>query len=176
MLDAPVSGGSQAAVSATLSIMVGGDKSAFDRCHPLLSALGKTITYMGPSGAGQLTKLCNQICVVVNQLGAAEAVLMAERSGVDVSRMRDALMGGFGASRMFEVQVPKMAARDFRGAIESRLHDKDLRLVLEVAKELGITLPTAALAASILDKLQQEGGGRLDSAAIYSVLEQGFTP
>ena len=121
MLDAPVSGGGAAADAGTLAIMIGGSTQAVERVTPVLSAYAKTIVHIGPSGAGQIAKACNQICTIVNQLGAAEAVLLAERAGVDPHAVKDALMGGFGASRMLDLQAPKMIARDFQGRVESRL-------------------------------------------------------
>ena len=171
MLDAPVSGGVDGARAATLSIMVGGDEEVFSRCRPLLERLGKTIVYIGPSGAGQVAKACNQICIVVNQLGAAEALLLAERSGVDVDRVQHALMGGFAASRILEAQGPKMARRRFDGRIESRLHHKDVQIALAMARELGLQLPASSLAADLLGRLQDAGGASLDSAAVFQILE-----
>lgn len=175
MLDAPVSGGWWAAESASLSIMVGGDETVFNRCRPLLDLMGKTITYIGGSGAGQIAKACNQICIVVTQLGVAEAVLLAERSGVDFSRVQRALMAGLAASRVLEVQGPKMAARQFDGQIESRLHHKDARIAVEAGRELGLRLPAVALAAQSLATLQETGGATLDSAAVFRTLEQSQT-
>ena len=171
MLDAPVSGGGAAAEAGTLSIMAGGAKSAFDRAHPLLSCYAKSIVHIGPSGAGQVAKACNQICTIVNQLGAAEAMLLAERAGVDPRAVKEAMMGGFAASRMLDLQAPKMIARDFEGKVESRLHHKDIHIVLELARKYGIELPASAAAAQVLDTLQQRGGGRQDSAAIFTVLD-----
>lgn len=172
LLDAPVSGGVLGAQSGRLSIMVGGDPNVFERCRPLLGHLATTIVYIGPSGAGQVAKACNQICIVVNQLGVAEAVLLAERSGVDFENVRQALMGGFASSRILDIQSPKMVSRRFDGAIESRLHHKDILIVLEMAQDLGLRLPASSLAADVLTKLQQAGGARLDSAAVFSILEQ----
>src|SRR5215510_11357933 len=171
MLDAPVSGGSIAAEAGTLVTMVGGSKTALDRVTPVVSCYAKSIVHIGPSGAGQVAKACNQICVVVNMLGAAEAMLLAERAGVDPTRVKDALMAGFAASRMLELQAPKMIARDFTGKVESRLHHKDIHIALEMARALGIDLPASGAAADVLDTLQQRGGARQDSAAIFSVLE-----
>jgi 2-hydroxy-3-oxopropionate reductase len=171
MLDAPVSGGSIAAEAGTLVTMVGGSKAALDRVTPVLSCYTKNIVHIGPSGAGQVAKACNQICVVVNMLGAAEALLLAERAGVDSNRVKDAMMAGFAASRMLELQAPKMIARDFAGKVESRLHHKDIHIALEMARALGIDLPASGAAAEVLDTLQQRGGARQDSAAIFSVLE-----
>ena len=114
MLDAPVSGGWWAAESASLSIMVGGDEEVFNRCLPLLELMGKTITHIGGPGAGQIAKACNQICIVVTQLGVAEAVLLAERSGIDFNRVQRALMGGSreaGCSRCRDRRWPRGASR-----------------------------------------------------------------
>jgi 2-hydroxy-3-oxopropionate reductase len=172
MLDAPVSGGSAAAEAGTLAIMVGGPTAALDRALPVLSCYAKSIVHIGPNGAGQVAKACNQICTIVNQLGAAEAMLLAERAGVDPRRVKEALMGGFAASRMLDLQAPKMIARDFDGKVESRLHHKDIHLVLDLARSYGIELPASAAAAQVLDALQQRGGARQDSAAIFSVLDR----
>ena len=171
MLDAPVSGGGAAAEAGTLAIMAGGSTSAFDRAHPLLSCYAKTIVHIGPSGAGQVAKACNQICTIVNALGAAEAMLLAERAGVDPRAVKEALMGGFAASRMLDLQAPKMIARDFEGKVESRLHHKDIHIVLELARTLGIELPASTAAAHVLDTLQERGGARQDSAAMIAVLD-----
>jgi 3-hydroxyisobutyrate dehydrogenase-like beta-hydroxyacid dehydrogenase len=170
MLDAPVSGGVAVAEAGTLSIMVGGPEPVFERCRPILASYGKTIVYIGPSGAGQVAKACNQICTIVNQLGAAEAMVMAERAGVDPLRVKEALMAGFGASRMLELQAPKMVARDFTGKVESRLHHKDILIVLDMAKALGISLPASAAAAEVLTRLQERGGANKDSAAVFEIL------
>jgi len=171
MLDAPVSGGSTAAEAGTLAIMIGGSKAALDRVSPMLSCYAKTIVHVGASGAGQVAKACNQICTIVNQLGAAEAMLLAERAGVDPRAVKDVLMAGFAASRMLDLQAPKMIARDFAGKVESRLHHKDIHIVLDLARTFGITLPASTAAADVLDQLQQRGGARQDSAAVFSVLE-----
>jgi 2-hydroxy-3-oxopropionate reductase len=170
MLDAPVSGGRIAADAGTLSIMIGGSKPMVDRASPVLSCYAKTIVHIGPSGAGQVAKACNQICVIVNQHAAAEAMVLAQRAGVDPRAVKEALMGGFAASRMLELQAPKMIAGDFEGKVESRLHHKDIHLVLDLARALGLELPASAAAADALDRLQQRGGGRQDAAAIFNVL------
>jgi 2-hydroxy-3-oxopropionate reductase len=172
MLDAPVSGGSAAAEAGTLAIMVGGPDAALERASPILSCYAKSIVHIGGSGAGQIAKACNQICTIVNQLGAAEAMLLAERAGVDPRRVKEALMGGFAASRMLDLQAPKMIARDFEGKVESRLHHKDIHIVLDLARTLGIELPASAAAAEVLTKLQQRNGARQDSAAVFAVLDE----
>ncbi len=173
MLDAPVSGGSLAAEAGTLAVMAGGPREAFDRVAPLLAAYAARVVHVGPNGAGQVAKACNQICTIVNQLGAAEAMLLAERSGVDPRKVLEALMGGFAASRMLELQGPKMIARDFDGKVESRLHHKDIGIVLDLARSLGIELPASAAAADVLARLQERGGARQDSAAVFRVLDEG---
>ena len=170
MLDAPVSGGVAAAEARTLSMMIGGDASVFERCEPILARIGQTLVYVGPSGSGQVAKACNQICTIVNQEAVAEAMIVAERCGIDPAKVKDVLMAGFGASRMLELQAPKMIARDFEGKVQSRLHHKDIHIVLQMARDLGIELPASAAAAQVLDKLQARGGAREDSAAIFNVL------
>jgi 2-hydroxy-3-oxopropionate reductase len=170
MLDAPVSGGAAAAEAGTLSIMVGGEEAAFDRARPMLASYGRTITRLGASGAGQVAKACNQICTIVNMLGAAEAMLLAERSGVDQAAVMNMILTGFGSSRMLELQGPKMVARAFDGTIESRLHHKDIHIVLQQAEALGLELPASAAAADVLDRLQERGGAKRDSAAMFEVL------
>jgi 2-hydroxy-3-oxopropionate reductase len=170
MLDAPVSGGSAAAEAGTLAIMIGGSQAGVERVTPVLASYAGSVVHVGRSGAGQIAKACNQICTIVNQLGAAEAMLLAERAGVDPGVVKNALMSGFAASRMLDLQAPKMIARDFQGRIESRLHHKDIHIVIEMARELGIKLPASAAAADVLDRLQRRGGAREDSAAMFSVL------
>ena len=172
MLDAPVSGGAAVAEAGLLSIMAGGDAAVLERVRPILECYGKTIVHIGPSGAGQVAKACNQICTIVNTLGAAEAMLMAERAGVDPSRVKDVLMTGFGASRMLDMQAPKMIARDFEGKVESRLHFKDIHIVLAMARALDIELPASAAAAEVLTELQNRGGARNDTAAVFTVLDK----
>jgi 2-hydroxy-3-oxopropionate reductase len=172
MLDAPVSGGAAAARAGTLAVMVGGSEPAVNRARPILSCYAATVVHIGPSGAGQVAKACNQICTIVNQLGAAEAMLLAERSGVDPHKVKEVLMAGFGASRMLELQAPKMIARDFDSKVESRLHHKDIQIVLALAQALGLRLPASAAAAGVLADLQQRGGGKQDSAAIFKVLSE----
>jgi 2-hydroxy-3-oxopropionate reductase len=172
MLDAPVSGGAAAARAGTLAVMVGGRDSALNQARPVISCYAAAIVHIGPNGAGQVAKACNQICTIVNQLGAAEAMLLAERAGVDPIKVKDVLMAGFGASRMLEVQAPKMVARDFESKVESRLHHKDIQIVLELARSLGLRLPASAAAADVLAALQQRGGAKQDSAAIFTVLSE----
>lgn len=176
MLDAPVSGGAAVADAGTLSIMVGGDERTLERVRPILQCYGTTIVHIGPSGAGQIAKACNQICTIVNTLGTAEAILMAERTGIDPTKVKDVLMSGFGASRMLEMQAPKMIARDFDGKVESRLHHKDIHIVLAMARALGIELPASSAAAKVLEELQRRGGAKRDTAAVFGVLANPKSP
>jgi 2-hydroxy-3-oxopropionate reductase len=171
MIDAPVSGGGAVAEAGTLSIMAGGDETMLARVRPILECYGKTIVHMGPSGAGQVAKACNQICTIVNTLGAAEAMLMAERAGIDPQKVKDVIMTGFGASRMLDLQAPKMIARNFEGKVQSRLHHKDIHIVLEMARAFGIELPASSAAAKVIDELQNRGGATSDTAAVFTVLD-----
>lgn len=171
LLDAPVSGGVKGAQAATLSIMVGGEAGALARARPLLDCLGKTITHIGPSGAGQVAKACNQIVQVVNIQGIAEAMLFARSQGVDTQRVLSALAAGFAGSRMLDLMGPKMVARDFAAGIESRLHQKDYGLIVDMARELNLGLPAVALVAQQLNALAGQGGSRLDTSALLRVLE-----
>jgi len=171
MLDAPVSGGESGAIAGTLSIMVGGAAQVFDRVRPLLEVLGRNIVHVGTNGAGQVCKSCNQIVVGATIAGVAEAILLARAAGVDPARVREALLGGFAASRILEVHGQRMIDGNFAPGFKARLHQKDMRIVGEAAAELGLGLPTAASIAQYLDALVGQGLGELDSAAIYKVLE-----
>jgi 2-hydroxy-3-oxopropionate reductase len=176
MVDAPVSGGAAVAEAGMLSVMAGGDERVVDRVRPILECYAQTIVHIGPSGAGQVAKACNQICTIVNTLGAAEAMLMAERAGVDPAKVKDVLMTGFAASRMLDMQAPKMIARNFEGKDESRLHYKDIHIVLAMARALGIELPASSAAAQVLTELQNRGGAKSDTAAVFSVLASPKSP
>jgi 2-hydroxy-3-oxopropionate reductase len=170
MLDAPVSGGEQGAIDGTLSIMVGGDPETFARVLPLLKVLGRNIVHVGPSGAGQVCKSCNQIVVGATIAGVAEAILFARASGVDPARVREALLGGFAASRILEVHGQRMIDDNFTPGFKTKLHQKDMGIVLDAAHELGLALPGAATVAQYLNALIGQGLGEDDSAAIYKVL------
>jgi 2-hydroxy-3-oxopropionate reductase len=170
MLDAPVSGGAAAAGAGELTVMAGGAAPALERARPIIECYAATITHIGPSGAGQVAKACNQICTIVNMLGAAEALLLAERSGIDPAIVKDVMLKGFAASRMLDLQGPKMIARDFSGKVQSRLHHKDIQIVLAMARDLGLRVPASSAAAQVLAMLQDRGGGSRDSAAIFEVL------
>jgi 3-hydroxyisobutyrate dehydrogenase-like beta-hydroxyacid dehydrogenase len=171
MLDCPVSGGVRGAQAATLSIMVGGKAEVLARARPLLEKLGKAITHIGGTGAGQVAKACNQVVQVVNIQGIAEALLFARAQGVDPQVIVTALSTGFAGSRMLDLMGPKMAARDFTAGIEARLHHKDYGLVVEAAREAGLGMPATALVAQQLNALVGQGWGREDTSALLKVLE-----
>jgi len=170
-LDAPVSGGPAGAAAATLAIMVGGRPEVFARVKPLLARLGRHVLHMGGHGAGQVTKLCNQVAQVVNVQGIAEAMLFAAVNGVDPAKVREALMGGFAASKMLELLGERMVDRTFDAGIPARLHHKDFGLVVELAHELGIAMPATALTAQQLAALMGHGWGTYDTSSLLRVLE-----
>lgn len=172
MLDAPVSGGDVGAINATLSIMVGGKPDVFERVKPLFEALGKNIVLVGDHGAGQVAKACNQIVVAVTIEAVAEALTFARQSGVDPSKVRDALMGGFAASRILEVHGKRMLDNNYQPGFKTKLHQKDLNIVMQTAKELGLALPAASLVMQHLNALMGTGDAELDSAAVMKVVER----
>ena len=169
MLDAPVSGGDIGARDGTLSIMVGGEAAAFERARPLLESMGSNIVHIGGNGAGQVCKACNQTVVAQTIAGIGEALLLAEASGVDGARVREALLGGFAGSRILEVHGRRMLEGDYTPGFKAALHQKDMRIVLEAADELGVALPGAAQVAQYLNALVGQDQGELDSAAIYRI-------
>jgi 2-hydroxy-3-oxopropionate reductase len=172
MLDAPVSGGERGAIDATLSIMVGGDDDAVQRAMPLFRALGKTIVHVGPSGAGQVTKACNQLVVAATIEAVAEALLLAERSGVDPAKVREALLGGFAGSKILEVHGQRMLDRTFDPGFRIRLHRKDARIVEEAAAATGTPIPSFAVVAAQLQRAVEGGDGELDHSALFVELER----
>lgn len=172
MLDAPVSGGEVGAINATLSIMVGGKPGVFEQVKPVLEAMGKNIVWIGDHGAGQVAKACNQIVVAVTIEGVAEALTFARKNGVDPAKVRDALMGGFAGSRILEVHGKRMLDNDYTPGFKTRLHQKDINIVMETAKELGLALPGAALVMQHLNALMGTGGGELDSSAVMKIIER----
>jgi 2-hydroxy-3-oxopropionate reductase len=171
MLDAPVSGGDVGAIKGTLSIMAGGSEEAFKRVRPLLDVMGTNVVHIGESGAGQVCKSCNQVVVGHTIAGIGEALLLAKASGVDPAKVRTALLGGFANSKVLEIHGQRMIEHDFEPGFKARLHQKDMRIVLEAAHEMGLALPGAAMIAQYLNGLMGRGLGELDSAAIYRVQE-----
>jgi 2-hydroxy-3-oxopropionate reductase len=172
LLDAPVSGGEVGAAAGTLSIMVGGDEQAFERLRPVLECVGKTLVYIGPSGAGQIAKAANQLALVVTIHGIAEAMVYARANGVDFTPVKQAMTKGIAGSRMLDVVGQRMLDREFVMGIDASLHHKDAHIVLQTAQESCTAVPAAALAAQAFNALFARPGVRWDSAAILAVLEE----
>lgn len=170
-LDAPVSGGEAGAREATLAIMVGGAEETLAQVRPLLACLGRTVVHIGPAGAGQVAKACNQMIMVNAIQACAEAMRLAGAHGVELHRVREALMGGSAASRVLDVMGGRMARRDFAAGIQSRLHHKDFAILLEEARQLGVPLPVAAQTWQQLNALMALGGSLDDTASLLRVLE-----
>lgn len=170
-LDAPVSGGDIGAQQGTLSIMVGGDEAAFQRSLPILQAMGKKIIHIGEAGAGQVTKACNQIVVALTVQAVAEALTLAKKSGVDVARVRDALIGGFAQSRILEVHGKRILDGDFQPGFKLNLHRKDMSIVLQTGREVGVPLLGSAQVTTLMDALLAQGKGDLDNAALATLYE-----
>ena len=172
-LDAPVSGGEIGAKAASLTIMVGGPQTAFDRATPLFNLMGKNITLIGEqNGAGQTCKVANQIIVALNLEAVSEALLFASKAGVDPSRVREALMGGFANSKILEVHAERMIKRTFDPGFTINLHQKDLNIALSGARALGISLPNTANAQEIFNACQGHGMGDRDHSAMICALEK----
>ena len=170
-IDAPVSGGEVGAKAATLTIMCGGRDDAFERVRPLLERMGRNITLVGASGAGQTAKVANQIIVALNIEAVAEALLFASRAGADPERVRAALMGGFASSRVLEVHGERMVKRTFAPGFRIRLHRKDLGLALDGARALGLALPHTASAAQLMQACAAQGLDDADHSALCQALE-----
>src|SRR5215204_876476 len=170
-LDAPVSGGEVGAKAASLTIMVGGSEAAFQRVNPLFELMGKNITLVGDIGAGQTTKVANQIIVALTIEAVGEALLFASKAGADPAKVRQALMGGFAASRILEVHGERMIKRTFDPGFRIELHQKDLGLALQGARELGVTLPQTAGAAQLMQACAANGMADLDHSALVKALE-----
>ena len=170
-VDAPVSGGEVGAKNAALTIMVGASEAAFARLKPLFDLMGKNITLVGEVGAGQICKVCNQIIVALNIEAVAEALLLASKAGVDPGKVRQALMGGFAASRVLEVHGERMVKRTFDPGFRIELHQKDLNLALSSARALKMSLPNTATAQELFSACQAQGGGKWDHSAMVKALE-----
>ena len=170
-IDAPVSGGEVGAKAASLTIMCGGDVSAFETVRPLLELMGKNITLVGGNGDGQTTKVANQIIVALNIAAVSEALLFASKAGADPAKVRQALMGGFASSRILEVHGERMIKRTFEPGFRIRLHQKDLGLALAGARELGVALPQTASAAQLMQVCSANGMAELDHSAVVKALE-----
>jgi 2-hydroxy-3-oxopropionate reductase len=170
-LDAPVSGGEVGAKAGSLTIMIGGPQAAFDEVKPLFELMGKNITLVGGNGDGQTTKVANQIIVALNIQAVSEALLFASKAGADPAKVREALMGGFAASRILEVHGERMIKRTFAPGFRIELHQKDLNLALQGAKTLGVALPHTASAQQLMNACSAQGLEKLDHSALCQAVE-----
>jgi len=171
MLDAPVSGGVEAATEASLTIMVGGKAEIFERVLPVFQKLGKNINHIGDHGAGQVTKAANQIIVGLTLQAVAEALIFAKKSGVDPAKVRRAIMGGYAQSRVLELHGQRMLERNFQPGGKITSHRKDINIVLTVAKEMDICLPGTAMISQLFNAVVAHDGADWDHSAIVTVLE-----
>ncbi len=171
MLDAPVSGGDVGAIEATLSIMVGGPEAAFQKVLPVLQKMGRNITHIGGAGSGQVAKACNQVVVAMTIQAVGEALVFARKNGADPAKIREAMMGGFAQSRVLELHGQRMIERNFIPGGKVRLHQKDLDIVLEAAKDAGVYMPGTALVSQIWNSLAAMGGLDWDHSAIVRAIE-----
>jgi len=171
MLDAPVSGGEKGAIDGVLSIMVGGDRAVFDQVLPIFQAMGKTITHLGPLGFGGFTKLANQIIVAVNLTALGEALTLAKKAGLDRDLTLTALAGGLAGSRCLDQKKPNYLADTYNPGFKIDLHFKDLGLIMESARALGVPLPTTAVVQELFSALRVKGRGGLDHSGVITLLE-----
>jgi 2-hydroxy-3-oxopropionate reductase len=171
MVDAPVSGGEKGAIDGALSIMAGGKPEDFERALPVFNALGKTITHMGPLGAGGFTKLANQIIVAINLTAIGEALVFGTKAGVDPHKMVRALSGGLAGSKCLDQKSEKILTGDFAPGFKVDLHFKDLNLIQEAARSVGVPIPTAAFVEQLFAVLRVRGRGGLDHSSIVTIFE-----
>ena len=171
-VDAPVSGGEVGAKNAALTIMCGGTQAAFDKVKPLFDMMGKNITLVGGVGDGQTCKVCNQIIVALNIEAVSEALVFASKAGADPAKVRQALMGGFAASRILEVHGERMIKRTFEPGFRIELHQKDLSLALAGARAMGVSLPNTANAQELFNSCVANGGAKWDHSGMVQALER----
>lgn len=171
MLDAPVSGGDKGAIAGTLSIMVGGTTKAFERAHPILSAMGKTIVHVGPAGAGQVVKACNQVVVAVVIEAVSEALVLGAKAGVEPARIVEVLTGGLASNKVLEMRGPNMLEGRFDPGFRVRLHLKDLRIALELAREAGVVLPATAIVEQLMQAMRVAGRENYDHSGLITMVE-----
>jgi 2-hydroxy-3-oxopropionate reductase len=170
-LDAPVSGGETGAVNVALSIMVGGPRDLFNEMLPLFEVMGKTITYCGGSGAGQIVKACNQIQVALNFIGMSEALVLGAKAGVDPAVIIKVLSGGYAQTRVMDVRGPKVIKGEFEPGFKSKFHYKDLNIIMETARRLNVPLPATAVAHELFTAMIASGRGDLDHSAVINIIE-----
>ena len=171
ILDAPVSGGDKGAIAGTLSIMVGGTQAGFDRALPILQAMGKTIVHCGPAGAGQVVKVCNQVVVAVVIEAVSEALVLGAKAGVDPARIADVLQGGLAATKVLEMRRDNMLSGRFDPGFRIRLHLKDLKNALELAREIGVAIPAAAQVEQLMRATATAGRADYDHSSLITLLE-----
>ena len=171
LLDAPVSGGDVGAEQGTLSIMVGGSEEDFQRVEPLFDVMGKVATHVGPVGAGQTAKACNQIVVALNIEAVSEALVLGSKAGVDPAKILDAISGGLAGSAVMEAKREKMLGHDFDPGFRIELHHKDLGIALAAGREYGVSLPITAIVDQMLEALKAKGRGDRDHSAILTLVE-----
>jgi 2-hydroxy-3-oxopropionate reductase len=172
MLDAPVSGGQLGAENATLSIMVGGKPEIFEKIKPLFEIMGKNIVHIGNHGDGQTCKVANQIVVALTIEAVSEALVFASKAGADPRKVRQALLGGFAQSRILDVHGERMINRSFKPGFRIQLHRKDLNLALQAARQLGLSLPSTAMAQELFNAVVAQEGDQLDHSAMVLALEK----
>jgi 2-hydroxy-3-oxopropionate reductase len=172
MLDAPVSGGQIGAEQATLTIMVGGEPSVYEEVLPFLKLFGKKITYIGGHGTGQICKAANQTVVAGTLLVISEALVLASKAGADPAKVREALLGGFAQSRILEVHGERMIKRNFQPGFRARLQQKDLNIVLQTARSIGVSMPATTLAQEMYNSLAAYDGADLDHSALVQSIER----
>lgn len=170
-LDAPVSGGQVGAVAGSLSIMVGGSEMAFKNALPIFEAMGKNIVHIGESGAGQITKICNQMIVGITIQAVSEAITLAKSAGVNVEKVRDVLLGGFAQSKILDLHGKRMIEENYVPGFTVNLHNKDLGIALKTSQELGLTLPGTEKAAESMAKAIKMGNGHLDHSSLILNLQ-----
>ena len=172
MLDAPVSGGDVGAIEGALSIMVGGSEEDFERARPLFDVLGKVATHVGPIGAGQVVKACNQIVVALTIEAVSEALVLGSRGGVAPEKLVEALSGGLAGSAVMEAKKEKFFSHDFEPGFRIELHHKDLGIALAAGREYGVALPVTAIVDQMLEALKAKGRGDRDHSALLTLLEE----
>jgi 2-hydroxy-3-oxopropionate reductase len=171
-VDAPVSGGEVGAKNASLTIMIGASPATFDKVKPIFELMGKNITLVGGNGDGQTCKVCNQIIVALNIEAVSEALVFAAKAGADPAKVRQALMGGFAASRILEVHGERMIRRTFDPGFRIELHQKDLNLALQGARAMGVSLPNTATAQELFNSCIANGGAKWDHSGMVKALER----
>ena len=172
MLDAPVSGGEAGAISASLSIMIGGETAAVEQAMPIFESLGKNIVHVGDAGAGQVTKAANQMVVGTTIAIVSEALVLAAKAGVDPAKVRQALLGGFDQSKFLEAHGQKMLEQNFKPGFRIRLHEKDMRIALGAGFEYGVPLMVTSQVAQMMSAMKALGHGDLDHSGLVKLIEE----